>query len=198
MYGVDECAGQPGSTFLRCLRHRAITQEKPHTLDGHAKAISCEHRHHRVGARSNIGRAATHVGPFHLAVSLRWLCRVVDTRPVLRAPWRIPQVGPSSASTGALDCAQTSRSVPRRDDSSRAAHCSTTAGQCPDATPSSCGKRITRRCHTDFCDVVAMSHRTHGPIRREEEIHGFGLRKSKEGAEFLPGPLLGRQRALAR
>ena len=62
VYGVAECAGQPGSTFLRGPWHGAVTQTEPHAFDRHAKAISSEHRHHGVGAAPDIGRAAAHEG----------------------------------------------------------------------------------------------------------------------------------------
>src|SRR5262249_2669569 len=58
-------------------------------------------------------------------------------------------------------------------------------------------ERLNRR-HTNLCDIVAMPYGTHGPIRREEEIHWLGLGELQEGAELLPGPLFGGQRALAR
>src|SRR5215467_10959189 len=43
-----------------------------------------------------------------------------------------------------------------------------------------------------------MSHRTHRPIGREQQVDGLGLRELQESAEFFPGPLLGRKRAPAR
>src|SRR5262245_38243708 len=54
------------------------------------------------------------------------------------------------------------------------------------------------RSDTNLGDVVAMTHRAHRPICREDEILGLGLREMQEGTQFLPGPLLRRQRALAR
>src|SRR5712691_3706178 len=60
--GVAECARQSGPTFLRRLRHRAITETELYTFDRNAKAISREHGHHGVGARPDISRAAANEG----------------------------------------------------------------------------------------------------------------------------------------
>src|SRR4029077_2092670 len=61
----------------------------------------------------------------------------------------------------------------------------------------SVGERLNRG-HTYLCDVVAMPHRTHSPICRQQQVDGLVLSELQEGAELLPGPLLRRKRALAR
>src|SRR5262249_10021744 len=53
------------------------------------------------------------------------------------------------------------------------------------------------RGDTQLRNVVAMPHGTHGPIRREKQVDILDLRELQECAEFLPGPLFGRQRAFA-
>src|SRR5262249_15692655 len=54
--------GQTRSTFLRRFRHGAVAQTERHALDRNAKTISGEHRHHGIGTRSNVGRAAADGG----------------------------------------------------------------------------------------------------------------------------------------
>src|SRR6185369_13813459 len=49
------------------------------------------------------------------------------------------------------------------------------------------GERL-HRCDTNLCDVVAMSYRAHGPIRREEQVNELFLRELQESSEFLPCP----------